>query len=690
MFNVSVTRFSSRLHLPIAFDLEWRLNARGMMVVLPALLALLLWLMWGEWQGFVESAWVRLGTALCVFLAPGFALQQLLWRGADVSFSQRAVVGFGVSVGLTGVLGLLATALHLAMPFVIAGLSVVLIVCALVWAARQGWQWRFRVQPEMRAASLLMWIVAWVACAIVAYLSVRRVIDGDDLTYNVYVVHWLESARWDWNDIFFDAQHLATSRFWLAYWMLDEALLARWSAVPALELTRVYLPPFLSVLALMATYALARRFDLSRMWSGFALTMQATSVLLLTGMDQPGFVFLNRVVEDKSVAAFILTSVFVLAVTAFFVQQTKGRWLLAAFIGFAFVLTHPTMLAVAVVAVGLYTVLYCVIRRDWRTLFAISLLLGLLILVPLLIRIFDAAYTSKIPFDVSELTRKDQLRRLVSFGAAWFILNPEIIWGLPFLWTLVAGIVGAFQLRQSHIARWVFTAMVIVLSVLNPVTVFLWGMTISASHVWRIVWIVPFGIAAAFLSKWAFERICRNRAQTIAHARLQIVVALASSVCLLGALWWLWSGDNARELYAFQTNARQANDYAALLALKPVLDQQLQAPTVIAGSTMWFNDRLPSVSANVRSFALRSELNMWKLGNLEWDEARARFRALRRLVKGDASPQERLAILEKYQVEFIVAKAGNAWVTEILAAYPTRFEQIETRGELKLYRVLQP
>lgn len=688
MFKLQVTRVSRHLHLPTAFDLEFGLDARGMTAALIVLLGLFLGLAWGEWQGLVESAWLRVAIALLVFLVPGFAVQQLLWRGADVSFSQRLVAGFGVTVGLTGVLGLAATALHWAMAFVSAGLSGVAIFCVLYWAARQGWQWQFQKRIEIRASSLLLFVPALIACALIARLSIRLVVQGDDLTYNVYVAHWLEAPQWNWQEIFFDVERLASSRFWLAYWTLDEALLARWSGLPTLELTRVYLAPFLSVLALGATYALARGLEFSRAWSSFALTLQAAALLLLAGANQAGSVFFNRQGEDKVVAAFLLTPLFVCVVTAFLKQQTPARLSLVALVGAGLVLTHPTLMAIAAVATAMYVGLYGLAKREWRAPARVGLVLILMMLAPLGIRLLDVAYTAKIPFDAGALPRSAQTERLLAWSETFFVVNPQIVWGLPFVWVGLAGLASAFQWRRSHAARWLVTGALILLSVVNPLTAPWWGSAISAIHVWRVVWIMPFGIAAAFLVALAGKIFLQRTGRQWTEWQRGAAAAALALVCLLGALGWLWESDNFQAVNALHPNALRQLDYANLVALKPDLDAQLTQPTMLLGGSMWLNDRLPGVSANVRVPAFRSALNMWLLSSLELEEARMRFQTMRNLFKARLSAPEGLAFLERYQIRFIVAKQNTPWLDELVAAAPTRFQRIETRGALKLYRVL--
>jgi hypothetical protein len=79
---------------------------------------------------------------------------------------------------------------------------------------------------------------------------------------------------------------------------------------------------------------------------------------------------------------------------------------------------------------------------------------------------------------------------------------------------------------------------------------------------------------------------------------------------------------------------------------------------------------------------------MWLLSSIELEEARTRFQTLRNLYKVRLSVSERLAFLDTFAIRFVIAKERTLWLDELVAAAPTRFQHIETRGALKLYRVL--
>ncbi len=636
------------------------------------------------WQTALPLPWLRMGIAWLLFLTPGWILQQLLWRGANVTFSQRLVVGGGVAVTLGAAFGLLATALQAALWFVIGALTLTTIVGALFLAVRQNWQWRgsWRVQIARSA-----WFIAapmLLACLVVMRLTYGLAFDADDFTYAAYVTHWLEATRFDWLQLPLAVSQIAPSRFWLAYWPLNQAALAQWSMLHPIELTRLYLAPGLALGALGANYALARAFGMGRAASGFALTLQAAALLWLTAQDQAGFIFFNRLDEDKAIASFFLIPILAIVVTAFLKQPARGLGVLLVLAGIGLTLTHPVITAVAAAAVILFALLSTIPTRAWRPLGVILLVLALTLSAPLLMRFFDATYTDKIPFAVETLLRKDQLRRVLEWGGGVYSLHPSVYWGLPFLWILAGVGAALWELKTSYAARWILASALIFLSVINPLTIRLWEFAISSSLIWRVLWFMPFGIAAAYLACFVWRRAVpvRWKKESVAD----VALALSGTVILLAALGLVWRNASPLEALKPKRAAKQAQ-FTDLLALKPVLEAELPEPAVVVGSTRRLTDGLPAVSAKARVFAFRTVVNMWQLGGLEWQDAQARVNARRKLEAAKTSAAERLAILEKYEARLIVSKTGTAWMYELMTAAPERIQYIGTYGALELYRI---
>jgi len=674
--------FLARRAAPLEFELN--LKPRVFAPLLALGLALYVWLAVGSWQATLAQPWLRMGVAWLLFLIPGWVTQQLLWQGRDVTFSQRLAVSFGAAVGLGATFGLIATAVHGALWFVVGALLFVTCGGALILAAREKWQWQRRWRLQISRASWFMLAPLGLACLIAVRLTYGLMFAADDLTYDTYVTHWLEAAHFDWLQLPLDVARVSPSRFWLAYWTLNQALLAKWSALHVIELTRLYLAPGLALGALLATYALARAFGMTRLASGFALTLQVAALLLLTAVDQAGTIFFNRLVEDKVVAAFLLIPIFVIAVTAFLKQPARGSGALILLLGLGLALTHPTLMAVAVVAVALFTLFSTLPARAWRSLGVVMFVLAVMLSAPLAMRLFDTTYTTKIPFAAETLQRKDQVRRVLEWGWSLYSLHPKLYWGLPFLWTLAAAGAALFEFKTSYAARWILATALLFVSVINPLTTWLWGFAIGSSQGWRILWCIPFGIAAAYLASFLGRRVVPARWKK--ESVIRVACAVGGTAILLGALFWVWRGANALETFKPVRPAKQEQS-ARLLALKPMLEAQLTEPTVVVGGNRWLSDRLPAISAKVRVFSFRTARSMWKLNDLELQDAQARVSARRKLEAAKTSAAERLAILEKYKARFIVSESGTAWVRDIVAAAPERIQYVGASDTLELYRV---
>jgi hypothetical protein len=666
-----------------SFTFEGCLTRRWLIVALIVGLGLYVGLAWGSWQAYMPNSWLRLGAAWLLWLAPGLLLQQLLWR--DISVSQRAITGFGIAVALGGFLGLIATALHLALWFVIGGFTVMTIVCALLLAARARWNWRPRWRVEFSLWHILMSVPVLLACLIVVRLTMGLDVSGDDLTHNAYLLNWQSAAHYDWNEIIFGIAPAAPSRFWLAYWPLNQALFAQWSGLHGVELAQLYLTPFLALTALLATYALARALNLARAASSFALCAQTAALLSLVAQDQAGAIFFNRLVEDKAVAAFILVPLFALAVAAYSKQPTRGRMGLLWFLGAALVLTHPTITGIAAAAAGLFVLFNYLAERNLRVTIQLFIVLIALIAIPLGFRIFDVSYVQKIPFNAEALQRQGQIRRVLEWNAWLYAIHPQLVAGLPFFWTLVAATFSFLQLKRSYAARWICASMLVVLSALLPVTAWAWGLALGTSQIWRIVWFTPFGIAAAYLLIRFFDWR-KARASAARHIERIAYPTLATGILIL-ALVPALRGANDSLFEALQPpNAARAN-VTDLIALKPILDANLDETTVMVGGDRRLNDLLPSVTTKGRVFAFRTKLGMWKLSVLDWAEAVERWNALRKLIAKNSTLAERMAVLKAYNVKVLVARQNSEWVNQLIQAEPERLQLFASSGRLRAYQV---
>jgi hypothetical protein len=410
-------------------------------------------------------------------------------------------------------------------------------------------------------------------------------------------------------------------------------------------------------------------------------------MLLLTGTDQVGVMFFNRLVEDRVVAVLLLLPIFALVVTSYLKQPTNNRAFLAVLVGAALVLTHPTITGLAIGVIGLYAGMDFFARRNRRATLVVLGILALMLAVLLGLRALQPAYASKIVFGVDEeLLRGGQLRRIVHWGQSLYAVPFKIVTEIPYAWTVLATLLAMMQLKTSFAARWLVSAMLILASVLVPFTAPLWSLAVPAAQLWRVAWIAPFGIAAAYLVARVGNRLAPRMRPRVNWSAVALVSAMA--LILLGAAYGeLAARGNLKSLHTIRLPKHAQGNYADLIALRPALDARLQQPAVVVGGDKWLNEHLPGVTANVRVISFRSTRNMWQLGNQTLEQAKARTHAFRRLTGKKADTATRLEILKRYNARWLVAEAGTEWVEKILENDPVRLTRVSQHGTLSLYEI---
>lgn len=674
----------------LTWDFNLTFPPRALFALLAVGLVAYIGLWFTGWQALVPVPALRVLIAFGLWLFPGWVIQQLVWHGDDVTTSQRLTQSFALAVALAACAGLLATVLHLSLNFVVGILAGVGSLGAIGLAARRNWDLRraFSVHLAGHLTPAHVWMVLPFAltCLLVISLTSRLAMLGDDLSFNAYIVNWQYGERFDWNQVFFDLPGLATSRFWVAYWTLSEALIARTGGIHAYQLVQSYFSPLLALTALGAAYALARAFGQSRAVSSFVVTAQAAGLLLLTKNDQAGINFFNRLAEDKVVAFFILLPALVIAATSFSKQSTVARlWLLLG-AALALLFTHPTVTGVGIGSVGLLALVNFLFTRQGRPLVGTWLVLGLGLAALVAVRSLDSGYLSKLAFDVDEeIMRGAQLHRVIEWTDALAGMNPRILFEIPYVGLAVAALLALAQLKSNLMARWILVTTLVIISVIVPFTAWGWSRAMPIAQLYRVAWIAPFGLGAALIVTMLWNwLVSRTRRRPILG--VQVVFPSIALLLLVAASGSLLVNPERNNLEAFHLSKNGQRDYTDLIALRPIVDAQLSQPAVFVGGDKWLNERMPSLTVNLRVFMFRSVLNMWRLGGLSREDAQARTKAWRTLTDKKTPTAQRLEILRTYNVAYIISNQGTAWVDGLVREEPQRIQLISQQGKLQLYR----
>ncbi len=680
--------------------------------------ALLAWsaLWFAPWQLWLQP-WPWLGTALALalFIAPGMGLHAWITRGTVVRVSGRVTYGFALSVLVTGVIGLVGCVSHLSFTFVMASLWVVGLLGPAALALSNSATASAADGRAGDAMSWLDWLEGALVLAIAARLAFAPAGGSDDLTHVARITQFQSGDSLGFASIAFGDAVRIPPRYWLAYWPLCEAVLSALSGVHGLELTTNYLGPLLAPLAFVSLFELARSLGLSRRLAIATLAAQLIALVMLGKPWQPGLIFLNRVTEDKVMAAYLLAPAGVAAAASYFGTGARSWLVLALLVSAAIALSHPTIFGIAY----LFMLAYCagellVAAPRGRV---VRLAIGLTVLAAAVSSLRFVAHPARsyVHFTVASADRAGVLTRAraeqlwISADDRHYAVSRQVIPPTARAVGIAALLLACVQLRRQRAARYVAGALALVGLTLVPQTAWLLGLAVTPFHLWRFSWQAPFGLALVLAGSsviavarvWVVPRIPfiarLMRPGVTAVCELGLLGVLVGVVWLTDIRESLWSLHFPREwrttVYAEYELAlgkfRCRRTYADLIAMGRLIDERAPRGAVVVADPAT-NDFVPSVSSRARLLHFRGVEQTVLHGSLSHAEAEQRNAALARLFDEQTPTAERMSIFAARQVEFVLQCNRVRWAQELAAAYPDRFARVAGAGEFELYRVLTP
>ncbi len=477
--------------------------------------------------------WLKTILSLGIFIFPGTTLSIFLLR-ERLSLATHIASGFSLSIFLIGCIGLLGRIFHFSFASVQLLFFLVGIIITIFLVIHK---YRHPKTPLYRR-EVVCWRVVGVLlfvfiCFAVITLSGR--FSGDDQSYLAYLTTWQHSSSLNFSEVYFGSNAIDSKRFWLAVFPMSLALIANLSGIHGMLLLGLYIEPILVGLSLITIYLFYKEFLNSKKLSLSALLMHALFLLLLLGRQQSGQLFVYRLSEDKVVAAFILTPVFLLAIRHWVQCPSIKTALFLVFSGWSLVFTHPVILAFAVFIGTGYTIIFLLWhRRNYRVLLLSAALLAFILVPGLLLRFVNDG-VSQIAYDSDAALNQDRhitdSRIAVIPGTPFYGFNPERVklitaattllndnysykpFAWLYIWVLVLTFIWSFiRGRNDEVALLLFVSSLLVLLGLIPYTGWLLGYFVAARMLWRIPWIYPIGLAALFLLRDFFNFIDRRAA----------------------------------------------------------------------------------------------------------------------------------------------------------------------------------
>jgi Family of unknown function (DUF6077) len=474
------------------------------------------------------------GATLVLFTAPGLLLSHWL-VGEDLSAMSLVPVGFAISTGIFGLLGVPALILHLSTEnyLLAAGTLLAAFLVAAAWRTLRVKAPAAASSPEREppygAPAGWLWAPFALLCGVLAFVGIRRVPSSyDDIwVYLSWVKDFADSERLALLDPYFGERITEFSRAKVNGWLLEQASLSRVSGLDTIELVLRYLTPTLAVVALLMVYALALATVKSERAAVLIATVYALFhiVFIQPSVHNVGVELAARISEDKYAARFLILPV-TLLFALLFVERRRWRHLgLFTFFCWAAVAVHPSVLpaiglcmlgfGVAHVAVNLR------LRAAWTGMVALALGMWSVVLGPVVLLLFADSSPEAVLFsaDINATPPKvleytvfitESWRHIYELGDGSYIMHPWLLLNPVILGTYVLGVPFLlWRLRTSVAAQLLLGGLgvVTVAVYVPPIATFVGDHLIVPGLLWRLAWPIP--LLALITTGWmVWETIC--------------------------------------------------------------------------------------------------------------------------------------------------------------------------------------
>jgi hypothetical protein len=459
---------------------------------------------------------ITFAATLVLFMAPGFLLSQWLLED-DLSGFAHIPVGFAISTGVFGLLGVPALILHLSTDAYILAASLVLCIFMALAALRTFRARSHVVEPPTKDTFYgppagWLWVPFGLLCGVLAFVGIRRVPNSydDAWVYLSWVGDFSDSNRLALRDPYFGEKVAEFSRAKVNGWLLEQAALSRVSGMDTIELVLRYLTPALVVVALLMVYALARTLLRSERAAVLTATVYALFhvVFIQPSVQNVGVELAARISEDKYAARFLILPA-TLLFAVLFTENRKWRYLgLFTFFCWTAVAVHPSVLpAIGLCMLGFGAAHVTVnrrLRKAWTGMVALALGMWSVVLGPVLLMfaggspaaVLFSADINATPPKVLEYTVfiTESWRHIYTLGDGlyimhpWLLMNPLIfgayVFGVPFL---------LWRVRKWVAAQLLLGGLVVVtVTVYVPqIATFIGNHLIVPGLLWRLAWPIP-------------------------------------------------------------------------------------------------------------------------------------------------------------------------------------------------------
>jgi hypothetical protein len=647
------------------------------------------------WQPLLQNfIWLRLGIALVIFMVPGICLYGF-FRASTSGWLNYLTFGFVISHLLWALAGIFGRFFHISFESIKNGMMAFSLAVLISFVLPRLKRFQFHRDWVAITRDLATCWPLVLTMILTGLMVTQRTISDDDLAYLAYITNWQQSAALDFNDVIFGAAKLTSVRFWIVSAPFAQAFLADIGSLSSVYLLGGFYEPFLVVLSLGSLYELARDFGLSRSAAMLGASAQIIFLALLSDYLHPGAPFFRQLSVDKAIAAFIVVPVFVQSVLGFLRGTTYKNIVLLLLTGLSLMTMHPVILLYAVSIVGLMA-LFSMTRSNIRSRILLLVLLLIILAPQIATRFVNSEAQGVVPYTPEEVLSSRGSENLIkAWGDTTFygfhpsILamqvpvesnSPALTFILQWGWLLIPLLTALFaikNIRQDSLAQYILACFILVAFAGIPFTGWILGYFVSAWLLERTTWLYPYGIGMVFLGM-AVGRSINFEARLavwpkVFHQRTGMNLAAIFStavhifVCLLTLL--IMRGQALPNLERFENNIQR---YQQFTQVGKFLDEHISGQAYVIG-TEELNDYIPAISASAKVISYRpSDPSYPYFYSLE--ERNQRYLDRRAILAPEVSPEERLSLIQKYDIRFIWLKQGEYYmVRQLVSKYPSHF-----------------
>jgi hypothetical protein len=632
---------------------------------------------------------VAFAATLVLFTAPGLLLSHWLLRDA-MSGTALVPVGFAISTGIFGLLGVPALILHLSTENYLLAAGTLLAAFLVVAVCRTVRPKELTVEssPERDAPydppAGWLWAPFALLCGGLAFVGTRRVPSSyDDIwVYLSWVKDFANSQRLALVDPYFGERIAEFSRAKVNGWLLEQAALSRVSGLDTIELVLRYLTPALVVVALLMVYALAHAISKSERAAVLIASVYALFhiIFIQPSVHNVGVELAARISEDKYAARFLILPV-TLLFALLFVENRRWRHLgLFTFFCWAAVAVHPSVLpAIGLCMLGFGLAHVSVnlrLRAAWTGMVVLAIGMLSVVLGPVVLLLFAGRspeallYSADInatPPKVLEYTVfiTESWRHIYELGDGYYIMHPWLLLNPVILGTYVFGVPFLlWRVRTSVAAQLLLGGLgvVTVAVYVPPVATFVGDHLIVPGLLWRLAWPIPLlALITTGWMLWEALGYAEARLRGLGIGRSVTRTLPLALVVLLTAATAPPSVDKAVELYRKFEIARTTNYDPD--PIYPWIRGHVQDPGVLLARDS-VNNIVPAYTTSLNVVSQRGEGMIRDRDELEklagsHINIPERYLDVHSFFFGSTLDEEAYDILRRYHVDYLMVYAGS-------------------------------